>query len=152
MAKKSKTFKEVVQATPDIKTCYQEGLQALGKHSKKIILGETRKCEGSVFIDECATPKDHQGNRWDYVFAYKSYAYFVEVHSAYTNEVTTVLRKLQWLKDWLNQRAPELNKIKAKEHPFYWIQSNNFAIPRHLPEYRRIAQAGLRPIKKLVLP
>ncbi len=49
------TFKEAVEATPDVKTCYHAGLRALGSDSKKIYLQDTSKCEGSVDIDGCTT-------------------------------------------------------------------------------------------------
>jgi len=71
-------------------------------------------------------------------------------HSANTSEVRTVLNKLQWLKDWLNQHATEINKLKAYK-PFYWIQSKGFAIPKTSPQYRAAANAGIKPIPKLNL-
>ena len=67
-----------------------------------------------------------------------------------TSEVGVVLKKLQWLKDWLNNKAPNINRLKAQT-PYYWIQSNNFAIPKTSPQYKRITQAQLKPIKQLVL-
>ena len=54
MKKKAKSinseFKKAVSATPDIRNCYENGLQALGTDSVKIHLAGT--CEGSVDIDE----------------------------------------------------------------------------------------------------
>lgn len=97
----SNPFKEAVEATPEIKNCYQPGLQALGSYSTKIELLNNRECNGSVEIDECVRPNYPTANRWDYVVSYKSAAYFIEVHSAETSEVSVVLTKLQWLKDWL---------------------------------------------------
>lgn len=144
------TFKDAVEATSEIKNCYQSGLSALGNYSNKIELQHSRECNGSVEIDECVRVLYPNANRWDYVFAYKSVAYFVEVHSAETNEVSVVLAKLQWLKDWLNTQAPELAKLKAKQ-PYYWIQSGRFSIPKTTPQYRRTAQNGIMPISKLVL-
>jgi hypothetical protein len=45
---------------------------------------------------------------------------FIEVHGAKTDEVKAVLNKLQWLKDFLVNDAPELNKGKKS---FHWIAS-----------------------------
>ncbi|MDR0845136.1 MAG: hypothetical protein LBN71_07930, partial [Tannerella sp.] len=87
---------------------------------------------------------------WDYAFAYDKEVYFVEIHSANTGQVAVVLKKLRWLKDWLNYHAQEINKLKAKT-PYYWIQSNNWAIPKTSPQYRQIAQAQLVPIRRLEL-
>jgi len=84
------------------------------------------------------------------VWAYNQKVYFVEVHSAITSEVSTVFRKLQWLKDWLNSHAPEINKMKAQQ-PYYWIMSNNNKILKGSSQARQISQAGLKPISCLNL-
>lgn len=143
-------FKLAVEATPDIKTCHRPGLQALGSHSNKISLGNNSQCNGSVEIDECVKGKYANSNRWDYCFGYNHEAYFIEVHSANTSEVSTMLNKLQWLKDWLNSSAPELYKMKAKP-PYYWIMTGKYNIQPNSPQARRIAQSGLRPISRLCL-
>jgi hypothetical protein len=146
------SFKIAVENTPDITNCYQTGLKGLGSHSKKIQLFDTSSCSGSVDIDSCTTSKYPQSNRWDYAFCYKLEIFFVEVHGAKSDEVSTVIKKLQWLKDWLNQEAPELNKLKAKSRsPFVWIQSNGFHIPSQARQYKKAIQAGIMPIAKLSL-
>ena len=147
------TFELAVQATADLTNdCYQTGLKALKSHSLKITLEDPLECTGSVDIDTCLTFKYPQSNRWDYCFCYKSEAYFVEVHAAYTGEVSTVLKKLQWLKDWLNNEAPEINLLRARSKPpFYWIQSNNFKILPGSSQYRQVIQKGIKPIPKLIL-
>lgn len=151
MAKSKNGFKKAVEATPDIANGYRAGLSALGLHASKISVTSTALIEGSVDIDTCTTAKYPSSNRWDYVFSYDGKAYFIEVHSANTSEVTIVLNKLQWLKDWLNQHATEINKLKASK-PFYWIQSKGFSIPKTSPQYRAAVKAGLKPIPKLNLP
>lgn len=151
--KRQLSFKETIEATEEIKHCYQTGLKAFGAYSSKIELGDTSKCEGSVDIDACVIELYPSSNRWDYAFSYKAEVYFVEVHSANTGEVSVVLRKLRWLKDWLHSQAPKINSLKAKSRtPFYWIQSGNFNIPRNAPQLRQAAQAGVRPLSKLKLP
>ncbi len=142
-ASKRKTFKEAVESTPNVSTGYKPGLRAFEKdHSKKII-AVNANLKGSLFIDECLTAID-QGNRWDYAFGYGEEVYFVEVHSANTSEVSTVLRKLTWLKDWLNHSAPEINKLKAKEC-YHWLQSGKFDILKNSPQYRLAIQSGILP-------
>ena len=151
MAKRNNnTFKKAVEATPDIENCYQPGLKSLGVHSSKITLDNTSLSEGSVDIDTCVTSKYPNDSRWDYCLSYKGKTYFVEVHTANTREVGAVLKKLQWLKDWLISNAPELIKLKAKQ-PFYWIQSGNYSILPNSKQERRMAQVGLKPIPKLHL-
>lgn len=151
MAKSKSSFQKAVEATPDVTNGYKAGLSALGAYASKISVASTLLIEGSLDIDSCTRAKYPNSNRWDYVFSYSGKAYFVEVHSANTSEVRTVLNKLQWLKDWLNKEAPEINKLKGKV-PFYWIQSKGFAIPKTSPQYRAAANAGLKPIAKLNLP
>ncbi len=120
---KLKSFKAVIEETTEVSNCFEEGLKGLGKYSNKVELADPKKCEGSVDIDACVAKYYPNESRWDYVFGYKGEAFFIEVHSADTSEVGVVLKKLQWLKNWLNSQAPELNKIKAKGQTFYWIQS-----------------------------
>jgi hypothetical protein len=147
-----KTFEKAIKMTPDVATGFQSGLMALGQYRSKISVHDTRLIGGSVDIDFCTTQKYPNDNRWDYAFAYNKEVFFIEVHSANTAEVKTVLRKFQWLKDWLNQQAPEIDKLKAKsQQPFYWIQSKNFKIPTNTPQYRSVISAGLKPISKLEL-
>ncbi len=149
---KTNKFKEAVESTEHVKNCYQDGLRALGAHRNKVELSDTSCCEGSVGIDACVLTKFPINNRWDYTFSYKEEVFFVEVHSANTGEVSAVLKKLQWLKDWLNQHAPEINKLKAKSKPaFYWLQSNGYHISKNSRQERLIVQEGLRPISKLKL-
>lgn len=150
---KENNFEKAVKVTKQISGSYQQGLQALGQYANKITLGDTRQCQGSVDIDSALRLFNPQDNRWDYCFCYKSEVLFVEVHSANTSEVSTVLRKLSWLKNWLNQQAPEINKLKAKSiPPFYWIQSKGFDIPRTSRQFRQIVETGLKPVRGLNLP
>ncbi|MDR0866547.1 MAG: hypothetical protein LBO74_16685 [Candidatus Symbiothrix sp.] len=144
------TFKEAVETTLEVATGFQTGLTALGGYKTKISVSNTRLLEGSVDIDLCTTALYPNDNRWDYALAYDKQVYFVEVHTANTSEVSVVLKKLQWLKDWLSNQAPNINKLKAQA-PYYWIQSNGFAIPKTSRQYRQISQAQLKPIKRLSL-
>lgn len=146
------SFKKAVETTEDIKLCYKEGLTALGKYSAKVSVSNLKLLQGSVDIDKCTSSKYPNSNRWDYAFSYDGEVFFVEVHSANSREVSTVLRKLQWLKDWLNEEASEINKLKAKnKQTYYWIQSKRFAIPKTSPQYRAAINAGIRPISILKL-
>lgn len=150
--KLKKAFKQAVEDTIDVAKCYQTGLNALGKYSSKIKVLNTHHLQGSVDIDTCTLLKYPNANRWDYVFAYKGEAFFVEVHTAKTGAVRTVLNKQQWLKDWLNEHAPEINNLKATSRDtFYWIQSKNFSIPKTAPQYRQAMQNNVIPISVLNL-
>jgi hypothetical protein len=150
MQKTKNLFKDAVQATPEIAANYKNGLSALGIYSAKIIVGNTKFLNGSIDIDSGTLDKYPNENRWDYAISYKNKVYFIEVHSAKTSEVKTVLKKLVWLKNWLNVKAPFINKLKAQK-PYYWIQSKQFAIPKSSSQYRIAISAGLKPINKLEL-
>ena len=146
------TFKQAVEATEEIATGFRSGLTAFGKYSNKVEVRDTTLIQGSVEIDECTKHLYPNDPRWDYAFAYNSEVYFVEVHSANSGEVRAVILKFQWLKQWLNEKAPEINRLKVKKRtPYYWIQSKNFQIPKNSPQYRNAIQAGLMPIPKLIL-
>lgn len=151
VAENVNVFKKAVEATPDITNCYQPGLSALGKYSKKIKASQTSKIDGSVDIDTCTSKKYPQANRWDYAVGYNSEAYFIEVHSAITSEVHTMVKKLEWLKHWLNTHAVELNKLKAQKKTFVWIQSDKFDIPKHTPQFRLAVSKGIVPVRELLL-
>ena len=150
-AQKKNPFQLAVENTPDVANCFQPGLRALGEYSQKIVPAETSKCGGSVDLDACTRTIYPNQNRWDYAISYASKVYFVEVHSAESGEVSTVLRKLKWLKDWLNEKAPEIKKLKAGQ-AYFWVQSGRFNILPNSSQARQIAQTGLRPIPKLNLP
>lgn len=150
--KSRNAFQIAVEATPQIENAYNPGLKALKQYSSKIQLTNTNECQGSVEIDESVKLYYPQDNRWDYCFSYKNEVFFVEVHTASTSEVSTVLRKLRWLKDWLHHQAPHINALKAKsKHPFYWIQSSGFHILPSSQQYRQAIQENIKPIGKLSL-
>ncbi|MDX2257094.1 MAG: hypothetical protein NW214_16405 [Pseudanabaenaceae cyanobacterium bins.39] len=148
-------FKSAIEATPLLKDAYKEGLQALGNYSKKVTPSDTKKCEGSVDIDfavknvEVNSVKPYaQACRWDYAIGYDGKVYFIEVHSAETSQVTQVLRKHTWLKDFLVAQAPELNKLDKQ---FYWISSKGNDIVKRSSEARQLAQSGITLVRQLNL-
>lgn len=154
-AKMRKTFKKAVEETPEVQHCYCEGKLAISnKERNKVELDDPRKCGGSLFIDQCLIEQGlyPNENRWDYAIDYSGEVFFFEVHTASSSEVSTVLNKLDWLKNWLNHVAPEINLLKAKtKTPFYWVQSNGYHILKNSSHERRVLQKGLKPISKLVL-
>lgn len=143
IADKKMSFEAAVKATANVASGYKRGLQALEKDHSQKIKADTKKIEGSLFIDECLKKIDN-GNRWDYAIGYKGEVYFVEVHSANTSEVSTVLKKLAWLKVWLNNGGTAINSIKAKDC-YHWIQSGKFNILKQSRQYRLAEQEGLMP-------
>ena len=143
------TFKEAVQQTPQVANAYQAGLSAFGSYSNKVVVPDKRLLGGSVDIDATTRDLYPNENRWDYVFDYNGEVFFIEVHTANTKETSTVVRKLEWLKSWLHEEAPKIDKLKSKTlPPFYWVQSKQYALPAHTPQYRKAMSAKLIPIKE----
>jgi hypothetical protein len=143
------TFKEAVEQTPQIAAAYKTGLSAFGDYSSKVVVPDKRLLGGSVDIDFATQELYPNNNRWDYAFDYKGESYFIEIHTASTSETSTVLRKLEWLKVWLREQAPKLEKLKSRIiPPFYWVQSKQYALPTHTPQYRMAVSAKLIPIKE----
>ena len=142
------TFKETVEQTPQISESYKAGLLAFGDYSSKVVVQDNRLLGGSVDIDAATKKLYPNSNRWDYAFDYNGEAFFIEVHTASTSETSTVLHKLEWLKVWLHEQAPMLEKLKSKIIPsYYWVQSKQYALPTHTPQYRKAVSAKLIPIK-----
>jgi hypothetical protein len=135
------SFKEAISATPLLKNAYRNGLQALGNYSNKVRPSDTKKCEGSVDIDNAVKAIYPNDSRWDYVIGYDGITYFIEVHSADTSEVASVLKKFSWLQDFLVTDAPELNQQQKKR--FYWISSGGNNILRGSPQARKLALSGI---------
>lgn len=144
-------FKEAVENTPDIKDYYRPGLQAVKGSERKMISPEdTKKLSGSVDIDSALKAHNQNEARWDYTIGYEDKAYFVEVHPANTSEVDTVIKKVEWLKDWLNKKASKLKSIG--QPPYYWIPSGKYAISKGSPQEKKLSQNGIRIQSKLKLP
>ncbi len=151
--KVNKTFKEAVEATLEVHNCFIDGKQAIKREDRdKVELTDPRKCGGSLFIDKCLFDQGlyPQASRWDYAIDYNGEAYFFEVHPAITGQVVTVISKLHWLRNWLIQKAPEINKMKAA-YAFYWVQTNGCHILPNSSQARALRESGLKPISKLVL-
>ena len=142
-------FKEAVEATPDIKGGFCNGLQALGKNSIRVKTSNTLLLNGSVDIDACTKELYPNEARWDYVVGFDSHAYFLEIHPAITGEVESMIKKKQWLDSWLNEKAPTLKKLAV--NVFYWIPSGRCKILKTSKQYRKLAESNIQIVKILDL-
>jgi hypothetical protein len=136
------------------------GLQAIkkGEGHGQIVAKNRKRLLGSAAIDDDCRSAFPIANRWDYVIGYerarKAIAYFVEVHSAETSEVSKIEKKLRWLEDFLLQASQK--KLAALDREYHWVASGRINIPKHVPQYRilktTLRKAGLRgPVEQLVL-
>ena len=128
-------------------------------------LQDPQRLTGSINLDSALARQPDYANavRWDYGLGYRpaaerrEQAVWIEVHSATTKEVDRVLRKLQWLQDWLNAGAGCLKRMTDRADAdirFVWIASGDRVdIPKNSPQARRLSQSALQgPWKKLRLP
>lgn len=145
-------FQQAVESTSEVSNAYKPGLQALKNgETGKIIVVDSKKLEGSVDIDSVLKYTYENANRWDYTIGYDNKVCFVEIHPAYTSEVTTMIAKLTWLKSWLKEKAPEINKLPKIVPTFNWIQSGKCAIIPGSREEKKLATYGLKPMNVLRL-
>ena len=148
--KENKDFKSIIVQIELLKNCYQGGLQALRKNSSKIATEDTQKCSGSVDIDTCLKQKYPNDRLWDYVVSYQKKAYFVEIHPAFTTEVSKMIAKAVWLKSLLEKE--EMKELKEIAHTvLYWIPTDKYAIKGGRYE-RLLAQNKIAVTKILNLP
>lgn len=164
----ARTFLEGVEACshPRVSASGKGGLTALGNHSNKIECADSRKLTGSIDIDSALAtdPAYAQANRWDYGFGFKEsvnaqseIAVWVEVHTASTSEVSTMIKKRDWLRQYLVDHCETLWNMTVSGsrtvRQFHWIASKDVHILKGSPQARRLAQSGIEwPQKKLKLP
>lgn len=141
-------FKNAVQATTHLKNSYQPGLNALRAQDKSKIKSEdARKLAGSVDVDTALKKVYPQANRWDYAIAYnhtnlsKEFVYWTEIHTASNSQVTVVIKKAQWLIDWLKNNGNPLAKF---DRAIVWVSSGATHINLTGPQQKQMASVGLR--------
>lgn len=138
-------FQKAVEGTPDISTAYRSGLQALKRSDRGVFdVADTRFLDGSVDIDTAVQEKYPNDNRWDYAIGYSGKVCYVEVHPAYTSEVSVVENKLRWLKTWLKEKAPLLDAIPKATPAFVWAQTGKGAILPQSSQAKRLATLGIK--------
>ncbi|MBR4298722.1 MAG: hypothetical protein IKT59_03310 [Bacteroidales bacterium] len=143
MAKYS--FQKAVEKTTGISSGYRPGVHALKKSDRStIVVADTRLLDGSVDIDTAVQEKYPNENRWDYAIGYSGKVCYVEVHPAYTSEVSVVENKLKWLKTWLKEKAPLLDAIPKAIPAFVWAQTGKGAILPQSSQAKRLATLGIK--------
>ena len=159
------SFKDAVRDAPSpVNKAYHIGKQALKKEHRKLVdCAEPRRITGSIDLDSALAKEPGYASqpRWDYGLGYESVdgreqAIWVEVHSATTKEVSAVLRKLQWLRDWLEEHAGSLNRLTqsaSSEVRFVWIASSGVKITPNSRQARLLNTRGFPKVKRhLKLP
>ena len=141
-------FRQAVLNTPGLGGgAYCPGLRALtNKHRARVKPGEVQIL-GSVNIGQALHQRYPNKPIWDYAIGVqkgnKPYAIWVEVHPANTSNVSEVLSKLRWLKEWLNSQALQLLKLTPEQEAYHWVATNGVRIALTTQQARQLAQAGL---------
>ena len=134
----------------------KKSLDALLKKYRPKITVEDGSVSGSIDIDGDLAAKYPNDNRWDYAVGHLQGAsekvYFIEIHSATSKEVSRIIVKAKFLKDWAVSRAAELWEMKGPDGKLYWLASDKMNIPKTSREYRLLSQhPSLRLMKSLPL-
>ncbi len=151
-------FRAAIDATGHLE--WKPGLHAIKRSegAGQVAGQDSDSLLGGACIDDDCKPAYPNDSRWDYVIGYGRrggpVAYFIEVHSAETSDVSTVEKKLTWLLGYVQADAQqELAKLPREIH---WVASGRINIPKHVPQYRKLQttlrKRGLRgPVKQLTL-
>lgn len=158
------TFKDAVKAAPHpVNGAYCPGKQGMEKkHRKHVGCTDLQRITGSINLDSALAEELRYSRepRWDYGLGYKppegpEQAVWVEVHPAKTSEVSTVPRKLKWLRGCLETEASELRQMTNRasgNNRFVWIASSKVNITKNSPQLRQLRQEGVQIKKVMTLP
>jgi len=120
------------------------GLQALGANSQRVRMTPGSLAVCSVDLDSALRQQYPREPRWDYGVQCRrgqsEQIAWVEVHPATSGEVEAFLRKLGWLKKWLQKAA---RQCKALPDSFHWV-ATNAGVHIDSARRRRLNAAGIR--------
>lgn len=141
-------FKETVENTPNLVNSWKTGLQALRAEDRVHIKPENpRKLAGSVDIDTSLRELEPNANRWDFAIGYQhsnredEVIYWVETHTGSDSQISVMLRKLEWLKNWMRGDGLELAKF---EKDIVWVPSGATSFTKGSTQVKSLAMRGLR--------
>jgi hypothetical protein len=140
-------FREALENTTSLVNAYRPGLQALKPaDSERIECDDTRILSGSADVDAALSHTLPNAPRWDYAVGLRydqnnDMVIWIEVHPASsTHNLTEVLDKLDWLKEWVTEFAPDLRRLTRE---YVWVATGKVTFPATSPERRRLARAGI---------
>lgn len=124
---------------------FKKGLGAVkGEYRERITAKEPRLFNGSLDIDKAKSKAEPTANRWDYAIEYNGEVFFVEVHPGSTSDVSIILKKLEWLKQWLKNGAKAIDMLKTKRAtPYFWIHTGACRILKQSSKGKQLAQRGI---------
>ena len=152
------TFRAAIEAAEHLE--WRAGLGALkaSEGGDRVAAADTSRLLGGACIDDDCQGAHPNAARWDHVVGYARggtpIAHFIESHSAETSEVSKMAAKLRWLLDFL--QADGQSQLANLPREIHWIASGRVNIPKHTPQFKRLATTlrrdGLRlPVTNLTL-
>ena len=147
---KASLLKVAVEKTDDVRGGFKVGFGAIKNNERqKFVVPDSRLIGGSLDIDSSTKTKYPDDFRWDYAVEYNNETFFVEIHPGSTNEIQTVIAKLGWLKQWLKEKAPEIDALKPKDkRSYHWVFTSNFAILPNSRYAKQLSLLGIMPTKQ----
>ncbi|MGA2581969.1 MAG: hypothetical protein ABSG31_01735 [Tepidisphaeraceae bacterium] len=142
------TFKKAVKETPNLQNSWKPGLGALRSQDRPHIKAEdTHMLRGSVDVDTALKFTQPNASRWDFAIGYMhenrtlESVYWVETHTGSDDQINVVLKKLQWLKNWLRDDG---RKLAAFEREIVWVASGSTSFTNGATQVKTLAVRGLR--------
>jgi hypothetical protein len=142
-------FQEAVASSNDVRDSYRPGLQALLERDRnRLTFKNTRKITGSLNLDAAVAQLCPNAARWDYGIGIKKTettdkAIWVEVHPADAHQVQKMIEKRAWLRNWLENRAPDLMALTQGDSPYVWVASSGVSFQQTSPQAKRLALEGI---------
>ena len=147
------TYMQAVFAVGEpVASAFRNGKQALGNSSACLACSNPRRFRGSIELDGTLRDAFPNAHRWDYGVGFaqsraKEVAVWIEIHPATEGEVDVILQKLHWLKNWLRNSAPGLNKLTGRtggSRAFFWVATEaGVSITPKSRKAKLLQQAGL---------
>ena len=141
-------FDRAVNNCPALAGALRSGLQALRSADKaRVTCANTRCLTGSVDVDSALSQALPHQPRWDYAIGVKhdrvtDVVTWIEVHPASsTSEVEKVIAKLDWLKSWTAEHAPDLKRLTRE---YIWIATGKVAFSASSQQRKRLAVVGIQ--------
>jgi hypothetical protein len=141
------TFQHAVRLTPHLNEAWQPGLQALRAEDRSHVQAEdTRQLRGSADVDAALRRSESNANRWDFAIGHQhtnfsaEFIYWVEIHTGSDDQINVVLRKLEWLKNWLRHDGHRLDPFKRD---FIWVSSGHTLFTKGSAQVKTLAQKGV---------
>ena len=141
------TFRQAVEQTLHLENSWKDGLGALRtQHRSRIRTEDPLRLRGSADVDTALQQVEPNANRWDFAIAYQhtnrtqEFVYWVETHTGSDDQIKVVLKKLSWLKNWLQAEG---RNMAAFEREIVWVPSGSTSFNKGSKQVKALAAQGL---------